>query len=173
MSVSLSGWGTASPVVGCVQARAAPPGKRNSHGGCKQGKNKRLEIAKHVVFMLSCLLLLLFASKIETISVGGILNVQFLFVYVGVCLCCHMCPCCFLFDLDSVAAMEMEGWFSSRCKITLNVCCSIVVNRLPHANFVLLSTHCYSVLMCPPWWFGFWILCLRQICTLKQPGFLL
>ena len=61
---------------GRALAGAAPCGKRNSHGGCKQGKNEGLEIMKRVVFMLSCLLLFLFASKIATISVGGILSVR-------------------------------------------------------------------------------------------------
>ena len=68
-----------SGVGGRALAGAAPFGKRNSHGGCKQGKNEGLEIMKRVMFMLSCLLLFLFASKIATISVGGILSVRVLF----------------------------------------------------------------------------------------------
>ena len=64
---------------GRALAGAAPFGKRSSHGGCKQGKNEGLEIVQRIVFMLSCFLLFLFASKITTISVGSILKVRILF----------------------------------------------------------------------------------------------
>ena len=65
----------------------------------------------------------------------------------------------------------MECWFPSKCSGTLNACCYNAVKSpaayvLGFAVYALLQCIDHR-LMCTPWWFRFWMLCLHQTCTPK------